>query len=207
MSVVDLNCRLTQDWSVFNRYLKSSDSLIYIEGPIIIADNGPASLDLSVGHRWLDHRDNSLYLVPKEGLEIGPHQSVIVEALQRIALPLNVFGLVTGKGKYIFQGVFVSSGKIDPGFNGRLKIGIYNGREKTLVLKEGEPFCSCCAFQMESSLDVPLRSYETQQTLKESGRSRKTQITNWLASNWKTLIPILISLVAIAVALFCRERT
>jgi len=201
MSIVDLKSRLTLDWNAFNEYMKSSDSLICIDGPIILADDGPAAVDLSIGDRWLDHRDNTQYLIPKEGLHLKPNQSTVVVTQQRIALPLNVFGLVTGKGKYIFQGVFISSGKVDPGYNGRLKIGLYNGSEHTIVLKTGEPFYSCCFFQMESSLDAPLRSYETEPTLRPSHLPRRVRIANWLKVSWKAIIPMIISLVAVIVAL------
>ena len=201
MSVVDLHARLTSDWEDFNRWLKSSNSLIYIDGKVLVADNGPACLELSVGHRWLNHRDGSFYRIPEEGLQIKPHQSVVVETEQRLALPLNVFGLVTGKGKYIFQGVFISSGKIDPGFNGELRIGFHNGGEKPIALKPGTPFCSACFLAMESTMSMPLRAYQSQPVSRSQFLSAPVRLGIWFRKNWVVIVPIIISTAAVIVSI------
>ena len=201
MSVVDLHARLTDDWEDFNRWVRSSDSLIYIDGKVLIADNGPASLELSVGQRWLNHRDGSFYRVPAEGLQVRPHQAVVVETEQRLALPLNVFALVTGKGKYIFQGVFISSGKIDPGFNGKLKIGFHNGGETTISLMPGTPFCTTCFLELESTMAMPLRAYESQPASEAEFLPTSTRLGIWLRTNWAAIVPIVISTAAVVVSI------
>jgi dUTPase len=201
MSVVDLSARLTDDWDNFNRYQKSSDSLIFVEGPIALGNDGPAALNLFIGQSWFNERDGSSYLIPPDGLLIRPHQVAVIETQQRLALPLNIFGFVTGKGKFIFQALFISSGKIDPGFNGRLRIGVYNGGEKSVLLKPGESFCFACFLEMESCLEAPLREYEVPQASRISLLPLRTRTANWLAEHWYHAIPIVISLIAVIVSI------
>lgn len=157
MSIVDLKTRLTQDFSVFNRYLKSSDSMVFVDGRVLMVD-GPSSLELTVGDTWYDCSDNISYVISDHGLTIKPSSAVVIDTEQLVGLPTNVFGLVTGKGKFIFQGVMVSSGKIDPGFQDHLRIGLYNGGKEFVTIKRGDAFCSCCFFQLESNIDAPRRA-------------------------------------------------
>jgi hypothetical protein len=201
MSVVDLGSRLAGNWEKFHRYQRSSDSLIYIEGPIVLGNDGPAALNLSIGGSWFNERDGSAYLISKDGLLVRPHQAVVIETQQRMALPLNVFGLVTGKGKFIFQALFISPGKIDPGFNGRLKIGVFNGGTKAVLLKQGEPFCFACFFEMESGLEMPLREYEAPQASRISLPPFRGRVAHWMSENWPSAIPIALSLMALIVSI------
>lgn len=201
MSVVDLQNRLTLNWNDFCNYLKSSDSYIYIDGNKILPSDGPASLDMSVGDRWFNCRDGIFYDIDEKDLHIEPHQSVIIETEQRIALPFNVFGLVTGKGKFIYKGMFTSTGKIDPGFNSKLLIGFYNGSMKPVALKKGDVFCSCCFFQMESSLDIPLRPHSDLFEGKILQPPILTRAKNWWSNNWKYMTPIIVSLLSAIVSI------
>ncbi len=115
MSLINLRHRLTRDLREFDRYSRSSDSLIYVDREIEPGD-GDASLDLTVGEAWFHGGDNTEYRIQGDGLSLKPDQSCVVETNEQIGVPANAFGLVTGKGKFIFQGVLVSPCKIDPGF-------------------------------------------------------------------------------------------
>ena len=201
MSIIDLTSRCTSDWEKFNSFLKSNESYIFIEGKEIIKNDDPAALDLKVGSRWYNNKDNKFYAIPKDGLNIQPKHSVIVETEQRLALPFNIFGLVTGKGRYIFRGIFISSGKVDPGFNGKLKIGLFNGSNNRIIVKHKSIFCTVVFFEMESTIDMPLRNYESSPELKVSGALKTRRFVNWFRTNWYYAITILVSLVALIIAL------
>jgi deoxycytidine triphosphate deaminase len=158
MAVIDLSTRLTNDWNQYQNNKRSSDSYIYISPLSYKLDDGPASVDLSVGDKWFVQNNNVAYTITEEGVTLNPFQSILIETQEQISLPYNVFGLVTGKGLQIFQGTFVSTGKINPAYNAKLKIGIYNGSNKRITLQSGAPLCTCVFFEMESSLHTPLKS-------------------------------------------------
>jgi deoxycytidine triphosphate deaminase len=194
MSVVDLNSRLTDNWEAFSRNVNSSDSYVYIDTLRSLSD-GPSSLELSIGIRCFVHKEAKYYAIPEDGLRLAPFQSILIETKQSIALPNNIFGLVTGKGTQIFAGAFLSTGKIDPGFNGNLKIGFYNGSPESIYLKTGDSLCSCVFLQTESNLIVPQRAASGGYYKIKSLSTFRQRALLWVKANsfW---LPIIISIIA-----------
>lgn len=120
---------------------------------------------------------------------------------QHLELPYNVFGLLTGKGELIFRGIFISAGKIDPGYRNRLRIGVFNGGPDPIVLKNGVVFCSCCFFGMESHLEAPPLDRTPAPapgapTIRFPSRARKFILKNWfnVLSALAAIIAIIISI-------------
>lgn len=134
MSVIDLKRRSTSDWEEMHKHLQSTDSTVFI-APLIYRKVGPVSMDIEVGDAYIIPGSNETFEIPKDGVQVKPRQSIVVYTRQRFKLSYNVFGVVTGKGKYIFKGCFLSTGKIDPGFEGCLKIGFFNGGCSSIKLK------------------------------------------------------------------------
>lgn len=66
MSVIDLETRLTKNWDDYHRNLKSSDSLIFIEPYNFNIDDGPSSLDLTVGERFYFHDKGQHFIISDE---------------------------------------------------------------------------------------------------------------------------------------------
>jgi len=153
MSILDLAVRLTDDERLFGEYNKSSDSLILMK-PFAKPDG--SSVDLSVGEYWFDCKNEKDYVIGEDGFELHPNGFAVIESLQEVALPQNVFGLLTGKGRHIFRGILISPGKIDPTFRDKLRIGVFNAGRESLFLKKGEPLCSCCFFSMESEITTAI---------------------------------------------------
>lgn len=203
MSVVDLSKRVTVDWNQYNKYRKSSESLIYIEGEVIRdAESGPATIEITLGDKFFDIHKNIDYQVNEKGLKIKPGESVLFVSEQRIAMPLNVFGMVFGKGKNIFKGGFISSGKINPGFDGHLKIGYFNGSMSTIVFKKGDVIACCCFMDMETYLDNPLPIYATQNEPHFVDQNLFMRCLRWLGANWFAVVSTALSVIAILISLF-----
>ncbi len=200
MAVIDLSTRITNDWATYHQNKRSSDSYIYILPTSYGLDDGPASVDFTVGEKWFIQNDNTAYEVTSEGIILAPFQSILVETAEEVALPFNVFGLVTGKGLQIFQGTFISTGKINPGFCDKLKIGIYNGGKKKITLMKGSSLCTCVFFAMESNLRTPLKAKpdSSVRAMRPIGRLKK--ISLWLKEN-KELLAIIISILALIASL------
>jgi deoxycytidine triphosphate deaminase len=199
MSVIDLSRRVTDSREDFDRNKKSYESLIFVSSPALL-DESKVSFDLSVGVKWYDHRSQRYYSIDESGLHVPPKSSVVIITEQRVALPTNVFGLVMGKGKYIYREAIVSPGKIDPGFDDFLRIAFYNASSNTICLKKGEPFCSCCFMTLESTVAVSPRN-ELGPQWPVGGAPWGVVLRSWLARYWDKAVPIFISGVSLLVAL------
>ena len=161
MSIIDFNKRHTLDWDEMHKHMSSPDSLVFIatDENIITC---PTSIDLKVGEAYIIPGSNHTFAIPKKGLEVKPHHSVVVYTSERLKLPYNVFGVVTGKGSFIFRGCFLSTGKIDPAFDGKLKIGFYNGGNRKIILHTGDSFATAYFLNTDSTLTAPLSQYQTE---------------------------------------------
>lgn len=201
MSIVDLEARLTSEFQHFQKNDKSSDSLIFLKGTIKL-EEGAASLELTVGDKVFNCREYQYRNIPSEGFVIKPGASVVIDTEQVIGLPANVFGLVTGKGKYIFQGILISSGKIDPGFYDQLRIGLYNGGSEQITLKRGDPFCSVCFFQLESNQEAVSRKLPMTPMRYPIPLSIRRRIILFFNREWGWLLTILIALLSLMVSIY-----
>lgn len=202
MAVIDLSTRLSTDWGLFNKCKVSSDSYIYISERGDDGTINPTSMDLLVGDKCLNPKKNEEFYISDVGLYVEPKESLIIYTKRKFAMPYNIFGVVTGKGNLIFQGGFISSGKINPGFNGYLKIGFYNGSGETLLLKKGTTFASVYFLTMESELSYPYENYQQGPNPKKIKLRGRRKFYNWFKNNWQLGIPIVLSFIAILISIF-----
>lgn len=159
MSVIDLKKRITSDWEQMHLHLQSTDSFVYVS-PKNDDKISSVSMDVEVGDAYILPGSNEIFKIPKDGIKIKPEHSIIVYTNQKFKLPYNVFGIVTGKGQYIFKGCFLSTGKIDPGFEGRLKIGLFNGGCSDIRLKPNEVFATVFFMNTDITISAPLKNYQ-----------------------------------------------
>ncbi|MFJ7363277.1 hypothetical protein ACIQWQ_04030 [Peribacillus frigoritolerans] len=197
--IIDLNSRTTSDWNRYCEYVKSRDSLIYIDKKNVKGE-GVGCLDFTVGNRWYNPADKQWYAIPEHGLTLKANESITIETQEQLGIPLNVFGVVTGVGRNIYTGGIVSTGKIDPGFNSKLRIGFFNSSKRKKTIKSGDVLCSCYFIQTETSAETPLEKYFDEEQKLPSMRGYKFR--KFVISNWSKIIPIVISLVALYIAFY-----
>lgn len=200
MSIADLNHRITDVWTERCDNLQSPDSFVYVSDNHHKETCNPASMEISVGDVYLLPGDNKTYLIIDEGLTVPPGHSVVIYTKEKFALPYNMLGVVTGKGNYIFKGCFVSTGKIDPGFTGYLKIGFYNGGSSKIVLKKGESFASVYFVNTEFTMTHPLQDYQLAPAPEAKPISRWARIWNYISAHWVSFLGWMI--IAIPPALY-----
>jgi deoxycytidine triphosphate deaminase len=203
MSVINLRHRVTYSLDEFEQRKRSENSLIYVDRDIALGD-GDASLDLTVGAAWVRETDNVRFTIEQDGLALKPGQSYVVETRERIGVPADAFGLVTGKGKYIFQGVLVSPGKMDPGFCEILKIGLYNAGHSTVAIKKNEPFCTVCFLELEPSFDRVRSKGDLRPEARAAPRRFPTRekIGAFVKRDWGWIASILIAVMSLGVSIF-----
>ncbi|WHX49379.1 hypothetical protein QNH46_01415 [Paenibacillus woosongensis] len=193
--IVDLKNRVTTELRSYNNYIKSSDSLLYISKLNVKEDNA-CSLEFTVGdvystgnQQWTDF--------PEEGILLKCNESVIIETNEEIGVPFNMFGLVTGVGRNIQKGLFVSTGKIDPGFRARLKIGILNTNKKKQILKKGDLLCTCFFVQLESCIDAPFKEYSSSKSSLPYISNYRNKFLVFIKTYWDRILTISLALAAL----------
>lgn len=155
MSAINLIQRITDDKKKYHDALNSDDSLIYIKPIVPIEESEPGSLDMFVGDNIYDTDRQQAFTIPAAGIEIKPGRCFVVQTRELLMLPHNLVGILSGKGSLIFRGLFVSQGKIDPGFKGPLRVGLLNAGRASYLLKSGDPLCSCLFFRLDSHIEMP----------------------------------------------------
>ena len=200
MAVCDLSKRITDDWALFNALKMSNESLVFVDGGIFLEESGPTSINVTVGSQV--YSKGTYTEISGDGITLQPGYSILLETKQRFALPNNVYGLISGVGRNIFRCGFVSSGKINPGFDGKLRIGYYNGNEAPITFKPDDLLCCCTFFEIETTLSVPLQEYlQTPPPLPAIVEfDSATRVKKWLSSNWQFILSMLLSGAAVVLA-------
>jgi len=198
MNVINPRDRLTTDWDAYSAHVEDRDNCLICIQPDYEVDS-PISIYLRVGQRWYPARKNKYFQVPADGLKLPPGEAAVIETKEHMGVPGSFFGLVTGRGRYIWRGAFVSPGKIDPYFEGHLKVGFYNGGSSTIVLKPGDSFCSASFFRTDDGiLRPPSKSQEPQAEVVPMTFAQRLWSTYRVN---RSLINTLIALAALIVAI------
>jgi deoxycytidine triphosphate deaminase len=121
--------------------IEELDKTQFLEGALNLASN--VSYDLRVGSDYRDHRDAGRTKLDDDGkIVILPHNAVIIETRERVYFPRSRFGVIVPKVGLLQEGISNTTSKIDPGYNGRLLITVFNLGQKKVVLRAGQPFCT-----------------------------------------------------------------
>lgn len=199
MSIVSLESRTTSNWGEYEAYRSSSDSLIFINGTFTTDASGPDCLCITVGNCWYDN-GKYIELDKTRGLHVRPHTSIVFEASEQLALPLNIYGLLFGTGSNIYRGAFISSGKVDPGFSGKLKIGFHNGSDESILLHIGDKLAYCLFLNAESCLiNMP---FSTPVTPPVQFLTKREKLKKWFFRNASQIITIAIALLSFLFSFF-----
>ncbi|GEM_PF-3596312 len=119
-----------------------------VEQPFKEVNLTPFGIDLTAGEYCVHlTKDLVIKLVSEAEVEVRPGDSVIVETEERLDVPPDWVGLIFPKRKLTEDGLFQpgGGGKVDPGWNNRLKVAFKNEGYKTIKLKRGTRIC-CVAF-------------------------------------------------------------
>nr|WP_154894449.1 hypothetical protein [Paenibacillus xylanexedens] len=203
--IVDIKRRTTKDWELYKKYIKSIESYIYLDKET--SDSGlkegeTASLDFTVGKRWFNLNDSRWYTIPKEGVILKSNEGATFETYEHLALPMNIFGVVTGVGRHIYRGGMISPGKIDPGFSGRLRIGFYNSSKSKKIIKPGDTLCSCYFLHMEETISTQLTRNAPEPETSTVYNKRRLLFNSFIRTSWQSIIPMLIAAISLIITVY-----
>ena len=104
----------------------------------------PASYDIRVGVSAYTSTSRSMINMAEKGLVVlEPGDFGMILALEEIRMPLDMVARFGLKSSFARKGVFASTGpQIDPGFRGKLKIGVINLSPPPIPLTFKDKFCT-----------------------------------------------------------------
>lgn len=101
------------------------------------------SYDLRVGAEYKDHRDGWKRDIPEgEPIDLLPGGALIIETEESLHLPKGMFAYIVPRVEWLQKGVSNTSSKVDPGYNGRLLITLFNLGQKKQTVNRADRFCS-----------------------------------------------------------------
>ena len=102
-----------------------------------------ASYDLRVGDEYRDHRESGKTdLLDNSKICLQPGSAVIIETDESVQFPKSRFGHIVPKVSLLQDGLSNTSSKIDPGYEGKLLITVFNLGKRTIYLKKRQKFCT-----------------------------------------------------------------
>lgn len=117
----------------------------------------PASYDLRVGEQAAISSDKEVVdLAAKGFVRIKPGDFVIVATHEKLALDASHTGRFGLTSTYARQGLIATVGaQIDPGFRGRLFVGLTNLSTKPIALPHKDDFLTVEFHELERPVDTP----------------------------------------------------
>jgi dCTP deaminase len=136
----------------------------------------PASIDARLGNHFLlieETKMTSLSLDSKihyreltqEEIVIPPKSFVLATTMETLRLPNDLTAFVEGRSSIGRLGLFIqNAGWVDPGFEGRITLEIYNANSLPIKLKAGRRICQLVFARMDEAAENPYRGkYQGQQ--------------------------------------------
>ena len=117
----------------------------------------PASYDIRVGEFAYTSTTRSMINLSEKGLVIlEPGDFGMILTLEEIKMPTNMAARFGLKSSFARKGVFASTGPpIDPGYHGKLKVGLINLSPTAIPLTFKEKFCTIEFHRLEQPSSRP----------------------------------------------------
>lgn len=113
------------------------------------------SYDLRVGDEYRDHRDSGTTdLLNNQAIRLQPGAAVIIETAELVQFPKSRFGHIVPKVSLLQDGLSNTSSKVDPGYEGKLFITVFNLGKREISLKKGQKFCTLYALDVATKDEV-----------------------------------------------------
>ena len=117
----------------------------------------PASYDLRVGKHGATTSTKKIIDIEKQGyIAIEPGDFAIIVVLEEISLGPQYAGRIGLRSKYARKGLIATTGpQVDPGYHGRLKVGMTNLTPKSIALPYKDDFVSIEFHRLEEPVSTP----------------------------------------------------
>jgi len=135
--------------------------------PITSHSIQPASIDCTLGRHYLILDENHMESVSLDGeikyreieadeITIPAHSFLLATTREYIKLPKNLTAFVEGRSSIGRIGLFIqNAGWVDPGFEGRITLELYNANSLPIKLKSGRRICQLVFCRMDQEASKP----------------------------------------------------
>ena len=127
----------------------------------------PASIDCRLGNHFLLIEENSMDILTMDSeikyrefdgkaITIPPHSFLLATTYEYVKLPNNITAFVEGRSSIGRIGLFIqNAGWVDPGFEGRLTLELYNANSLPIKLQAGRRLCQLVFCKMDQQAKFP----------------------------------------------------
>lgn len=127
----------------------------------------PASIDCHLGSHYLVIDDKKMGVInfttpihyreiESDSIIIPPHTFLLATTEEYIKLPANLTSFVEGRSSIGRMGLFIqNAGWIDPGFEGRITLELYNANSLPIELQAGRRICQLVFCKMDKPAEHP----------------------------------------------------
>ena len=129
----------------------------------------PASVDCRIGNHFLVVEDTHMSILTMDNaikyreiendiITIPAHSFLLATTKEYIKLPNHLTAFVEGRSSIGRMGLFIqNAGWVDPGFEGRITLEIYNANSLPIQIQSGRRICQLVFCKMDQSTDNPYR--------------------------------------------------
>ncbi len=129
----------------------------------------PASIDCRLGDHFLVLEDNQMDVISldeeisyreivSDTITIPPKSFLLATTQEYIKIPDNVVAFVEGRSSVGRIGLFIqNAGWVDPGFEGRITLELYNASSLPIKLQAGKRMCQLVFGFMDKKAESPYR--------------------------------------------------
>ena len=132
---------------------KANGTAILIRGidrQSLVDGSSNTSYDLRIGQEYRDHRDAGKRTLHEGGtIVLHPGTAVIIETEEFIHLPHTLFALLVPKVSLLQKGISNTMSKVDPGYQGRLLVTLFNLGKQAVTLTRYDRCCALCVMRVE----------------------------------------------------------
>ncbi len=137
----------------------------------------PASVDCTLGREYLVIDENNMDVLTlktelkyrrleNDWITLPPHSFILATTREYVKLPDDLTAFVEGRSSIGRMGLFIqNAGWVDPGFEGRITLELYNANSLPIRLESGRRICQLVFCKMDQIADKPYRGkYQGQES-------------------------------------------
>lgn len=129
----------------------------------------PASIDCRLGDNFLLLEETKMNVIDFENeihyrevtatsINIPPHSFLLATIQEYVKIPSNLTAFVEGRSSIGRMGLFIqNAGWVDPGFEGRITLELYNASSLPIKLEAGKRICQLVFCKMDSVANIPYK--------------------------------------------------
>lgn len=115
---------------------------------LVVDDTGMESINLDSEIKYREIEGDSITIPPKSFL--------LATTMEYVKLPNDLTAFVEGRSSIGRMGLFIqNAGWVDPGFEGRITLEVYNANSLPIKLKAGRRICQLVFCKMDQAAEKP----------------------------------------------------